>query len=256
MSHFPIPLGLIGGADRLPPTVSITNPPNGSNQSGVITVSASASDPVGVAGVQFKIDGTNLGAEDVVAPYQVSLDTHTLSAGSHTISATARDNLGNAATVSVTFNVTNSVPAGGAVVFGDYTQFDSGEGGYTTGRWLVRDESHHNGEDWRWSVAGRSAQSLPGNPDSTHYQMRTYLQTTGAAEGGTDGNQVIIALWINGSGPTTVWNNAIFTAGIMNINGGDLLWLERWATVDMYNSAFTNGVRMAYDFVLKPGYAS
>ncbi|HKC10974.1 MAG TPA: Ig-like domain-containing protein, partial [Vicinamibacteria bacterium] len=44
-----------------PPTVSLTAPLAGQTVSGSVTVSATASDVVGVAGVQFKLDGANLG---------------------------------------------------------------------------------------------------------------------------------------------------------------------------------------------------
>src|SRR5436190_875051 len=47
-----------------------------------------------VAGVQFKLDGNNLGAEDTTAPYSVPWDTTTASNGSHTLTAVARDSLG------------------------------------------------------------------------------------------------------------------------------------------------------------------
>src|SRR5713226_9252470 len=43
-------------ADTTPPTVSITSPAAGSSVSGTISVSANASDNVGVVGVQFKVD--------------------------------------------------------------------------------------------------------------------------------------------------------------------------------------------------------
>src|SRR5438876_6257837 len=47
-------------ADVTPPTVSITAPTTGATVSGsAVMVSASASDNVGVAGVQFKMDGVN-----------------------------------------------------------------------------------------------------------------------------------------------------------------------------------------------------
>src|SRR5207249_7157472 len=49
--------------DTTPPTVSITAPSAGATVAGTVTVSANASDNVGVVGVQFKLDGTNLGAE-------------------------------------------------------------------------------------------------------------------------------------------------------------------------------------------------
>src|SRR6267154_6341248 len=61
--------------DTTPPTVSITAPASGATVSGTTSVTASASDNVGVVGVQFKLDGSNLGAEDTTAPYSVSWNT-------------------------------------------------------------------------------------------------------------------------------------------------------------------------------------
>ncbi|MDQ3583716.1 MAG: Ig-like domain-containing protein, partial [Pseudomonadota bacterium] len=96
--------------DTTPPTVSITAPANGASVSGTaVTVSATASDNVGVAGVQFKLDGANLGADDTTAPYSVAWNSTTATNGSHTLTEVARDTAGNMATsagVSVTVNNT------------------------------------------------------------------------------------------------------------------------------------------------------
>src|SRR2546426_2895433 len=80
---------IIGGADSTPPTVSITAPTSSSTVSGTITISASATDNVGVVGVQFKLDGANLGAEVTAAPYTLSWNTATASNGLHTLTAVA-----------------------------------------------------------------------------------------------------------------------------------------------------------------------
>src|SRR5205807_1498127 len=91
--------------DNIPPTVSITAPAAGALVSGTVTVSATASDNVGVVGVQFKLDGTNLGAEVTSAPYTLSWNTATASNGLHTLTAVSRDAAGNTTTsaaVSVT----------------------------------------------------------------------------------------------------------------------------------------------------------
>ena len=53
----------VGAPEIVPPTVAITSPANNSVVSGTTTVSANATDASGVAGVQFQIDGVNLGAE-------------------------------------------------------------------------------------------------------------------------------------------------------------------------------------------------
>src|SRR5256886_1675159 len=75
--------------------VNITSPASGSPVSGTVPVTASVTivGALTVAGVQFKLDGNNLGAEDTSAPYSVSWNTTTASNGSHTLTAVARDGL-------------------------------------------------------------------------------------------------------------------------------------------------------------------
>ena len=51
----------VNNPDTTAPTVSVTAPANGATVSGTVTLSATASDNVGVAGVQFLLDGTNAG---------------------------------------------------------------------------------------------------------------------------------------------------------------------------------------------------
>jgi hypothetical protein len=100
--------------DMTPPTVALTAPPAGT-VSGTVAVAANASDNVGVAGVQFLVDNTALGAEDTAAPYSVSWNTTTATNGSHTLTALARDAAGNTTTsaaVPVTVaNATTAPPA-------------------------------------------------------------------------------------------------------------------------------------------------
>ena len=43
--------------------------------SGTVTMSATATDNVGVVGVQFMVDGADLGPEDTTSPYSLSWDT-------------------------------------------------------------------------------------------------------------------------------------------------------------------------------------
>jgi len=99
--------------DLTAPTVAMTAPANGSSVSGAnVSVAAEALDDIGVVGVQFLLDGANLGAEDTVAPYIISWNASTASAGTHTLSARARDGFGRqttSATVSVT--VSSATPS-------------------------------------------------------------------------------------------------------------------------------------------------
>src|SRR5262245_44502756 len=69
--------------DTTPPTVALSAPASGATVSGVVTVSATAMDNVGVLGIQFKLDGINLGGEDITTPYSISWDTKTVANGTH-----------------------------------------------------------------------------------------------------------------------------------------------------------------------------
>ncbi len=96
------------GVDNVAPTVNISSPTNGSSATGTITITANAADNFGVAGVQFLLDGNNLGAEVLVAPYSISWNTITVTNGNHTLTARARDAAGNASTsAGVIVNVIN-----------------------------------------------------------------------------------------------------------------------------------------------------
>src|SRR5262249_21949708 len=97
--------------DTTPPTVGITAPANGATVSGTISVSANASDNVGVVGVQFFSDGAALGAEDTSAPYSISVNTTGSSNGPHTLTGVAREAAANRTpSAAVTVTVSNGPP--------------------------------------------------------------------------------------------------------------------------------------------------
>lgn len=87
-------------ADVTLPVVAVTLPLSGATVSGDVTVSANASDNVGVVGVQFLLDGSNLGGEDITSPYTIVWSSLPTTNGTHTIAALARDAAGNRATSS------------------------------------------------------------------------------------------------------------------------------------------------------------
>jgi peptidoglycan/xylan/chitin deacetylase (PgdA/CDA1 family) len=93
-----------------PPSVAFSAPAANATISGTQTVSANASDSVGVAGVQFKIDGVNIGSEDTTAPYSLSWDSKTVANGNHTLSAVARNTSGLTSTATETVNINNPTP--------------------------------------------------------------------------------------------------------------------------------------------------
>src|SRR6185295_16373642 len=121
------------GTDTTPPVVSMTAPANGATVSGTVTVIANATDNVGVTGVQFQLDGMNLGGLVTGAgpTYSYSWNSKTAVNGAHTLTAVASDAAGNRATaagISVTVNndttppvVSMTAPANGATVSGTVT---------------------------------------------------------------------------------------------------------------------------------------
>jgi glucose/arabinose dehydrogenase len=114
--------------DTQAPAVSITTPINNSTASGTVAVSATASDNVGVIGVQFKVNGANLGIEDTSSPYSVSWDTTQYANGTYNLTAVGRDAAGNYGTsTTIAVNVSNSTSTLSQGLIGMW-QFDEGSG--------------------------------------------------------------------------------------------------------------------------------
>jgi subtilisin family serine protease len=92
-----------GSADTTAPTVIITSPVGGTKIGNSLSVSASASDDVGVSKVELYVDGA-LKATDSSSPYSFSMNTRKWSRGTHSLLCRAYDaagNVGVSATVSV-----------------------------------------------------------------------------------------------------------------------------------------------------------
>ncbi len=99
-----------GGGGGTPPTVSMTAPAPNATASGKTTIAATAaSQNYAITGVQFLLDGANLGSEVSTAPYSMTWDTTTANAGAHTLAATAYNSAGLSATsTSISVTVDNS----------------------------------------------------------------------------------------------------------------------------------------------------
>ena len=105
------------GLDNEPPMTSLISPVDRTTGlTGALTLSATATDNVGVVGVQFQMDGESLGPEDASAPYGVTLPaTSAYTTGVHVLRARARDAAGNIspwAEATVTFGNSVDLPAG------------------------------------------------------------------------------------------------------------------------------------------------
>jgi glucose/arabinose dehydrogenase/PKD repeat protein len=105
-------------ADTSAPTVSVTAPAAGT-VSGTVALRATASDDIGVSGVQFLVDGTAFGAEDTSAPYEIQWPSTSVANGTHRVSARARDAANNTSTSGeVTITVNNPVSSGLVLAYG------------------------------------------------------------------------------------------------------------------------------------------
>ena len=116
--------------DTTAPTVSASE----SGSSGTITLSATASDNVGVSKVEFYVDGVLKGS-DTTSPYSMTLDSTTLTNASHTLVAKAYDAAGNVGTsTSVAFTVSNTTASSQLVLNGG---FESGSTSWTASSGVV-----------------------------------------------------------------------------------------------------------------------
>jgi hypothetical protein len=188
-------------ADTTPPTVSVTAPAAGATVSASTSVTASASDDVAVTGVQFKLDGANLGSEDTVAPYSVTWDTSTATNGAHTLTAVARDGAANSTTsASVGVTVSNTAPPPPTGLVASYN-FDAGSGTVLADR----SGTNNNGTiaNGTWSATGHSGSAVSFNgtnamvsiPDSNSLDL-----TTG----------MTLEAWVRPSALGTAWRTVIF----------------------------------------------
>lgn len=84
------------GVDTTAPTATLTAPAAlTTGLAGTIALSATAADNVGVASVEFQIDGVLIGSAGTSAPYSASLDTSAYPSGQHVLRARATDAAGN-----------------------------------------------------------------------------------------------------------------------------------------------------------------
>lgn len=98
------PDAIRAGHDTFAPAVAISVPAAGATLGGTVTITATASDDVGVTQVAFYVDGVEVGA-DSTAPYAAPWDTTASGNASHTLTARAYDaagNVGESAPVEVT----------------------------------------------------------------------------------------------------------------------------------------------------------
>ncbi len=85
-----------GGVDTQAPVAALTAPAAfAAGLSGTLTLSATATDNVGVTGVEIQLDGSQIGSTSTGSPHSVSVDTNAYTSGQHVVRSRARDAAGN-----------------------------------------------------------------------------------------------------------------------------------------------------------------
>jgi hypothetical protein len=96
--------------DTTPPTGTVTNPTNGSTVSGVVLLTADASDSSGIKNVEFYRDSTFLG-NVTSSPYSLPWDTSSTPNGKYGISVKVYDKANNIASSAINVVSVNNVTA-------------------------------------------------------------------------------------------------------------------------------------------------
>jgi hypothetical protein len=210
-----------GPPDTTPPTTSITSPANGATVSGTITVTASASDNVGVVKVEFYIDSV-LKSTVTTSPYTFSWNTTTVANGSHTIFSKAYDaagNVGTSATVTVTVN--NTTPPQQLLA---NPGFESGAVSWVAtsgviGQWASLGEPAHSGT-WAAYLDGYGS----SHTDTLYQQVAIPASITTAT----------LSFWLHIDTAETTTTNAHDTLQlqIRNSSGTVLATLQTFSNLD------------------------
>ncbi|MCY1081758.1 extracellular catalytic domain type 1 short-chain-length polyhydroxyalkanoate depolymerase [Archangium lansingense] len=167
----------LDNSDAVPPTVSLSAPANGATLSGTVLVTASATDNVGIAKVEFSIDNTLVGT-DTASPFEYSWNTAAATNGAHTLVARAYDTAGNTSTsstlsVTVTGGISDTTaptvaitfPTAGSTVAGaiDIAATASDDTGVTKVEFLIDG-----------AVVGQGVASLQAGPYTYNWNTTSY----------------------------------------------------------------------------------
>ncbi len=110
--------------DTTPPSVSLTNPAEGTTVSGTVTLQAEANDNETIDRVQFLVDQQSVGSASSTTTsssnlYEISWSSTDVSNGSHSIEARAVDNAGNTQSETISINVDNSDTGSSLAMYDD-----------------------------------------------------------------------------------------------------------------------------------------
>lgn len=215
-----------GTPDTTSPSTSITAPANGSTVSGTVSITASASDNVGVTKVEIYVDSA-LQTTLTAAPYSYSWTTTSVANGSHSIVAKAYDAAGNVGTsATVTVTVSNS----------------------TTSQQLLANPGFETGTATPWVAASGVVDNSTGEPAHSG-SWKAWLDGYGSAHTDTLYQQVAIpstittatlTFWLHIDTAETTTSTAYDTlkVQIRNSSGTVLATLATYSNLN-HNTGYT-----------------
>lgn len=232
---------ILPGTDTTAPSVTVTTPTAGTTVSGTITLTATASDNVGVTGVQFLVDGGTVGTEVSSPPYTISYNTSGLSSGNHSITARAKDAANNSTvSAAVVVAVGGSTQQNGPYIY--WRNYSTGEDvvwimdrtNYSDYSWIYKLE------DVQWKIKAAADFNGDNKPDlvwrngSTGQDVVWYM----------DGANYVDASWLPQVTDTS-WDiggvadfNADNKADLLwrnNSTGEDVVWIMNGTTLTTSN---------------------
>ncbi len=194
--------------DTTKPVAVLTAPRDGATVSSTVTISANAADDVAVAGVQFKLDGVALGAEDTTSPYSVSWNTTTAANGVHVLTAVARDTSNNTAeSLSVNVVVLNTVAQVPAGLVAAYS-FDAGTG--TTAADASGNGNAGTLANATWTTSGKYGGALTFNGTSSMVSVpdNATLDLT---------NGMTLSAWVYPTASSAAWRTVMLKENTSNL---------------------------------------
>jgi subtilisin-like proprotein convertase family protein len=138
----------ISSSTTTPPTVSVTAPAAGATVSGSVTITAQAQSSVGIASVQFLLDGNSLGQPVTGSgpTYSTTWASGGTANGSHTLAAIATDTQGHSTTsASIAVTLSNGTGGAASATFqkADTATLGNWKGAYGTDGSLIPSDSSH-----------------------------------------------------------------------------------------------------------------
>jgi hypothetical protein len=216
--------GPTGGGSSI---VSIVAPSSGANVKAKVKLTASASGGQ-VAGVQFQVDGHNVGSVRPTGKATVTWNTASVTPGLHVVTAIARDTAGNTSvSAPVMVNVLTSGKGASMAPFTDNVVWTNAVNATATGNSIQKTGGCDGCED----SGATSAQQFTGNG---YVEFTASETTTQRAIGLSSGNKntsyadidFAIALWNSNGGYVEIYENDVYKAGTVSYSPGDVFRIE------------------------------